>query len=432
MQRLSRLYTALILSLLTVCFASAAPAQTTYTITDLGTLPGGNRSLALGINASGQVTGGSNGVSGVNHLHVFLYSYGTMTDLGSLPGGNDSYGAGINDSGQVTGQSGNDNSGFTPFLSGHAFLYSGGKMIDLGTLPGGAYSVGAGINASGQVTGDSDGTGFGQHAFLYSGGKMTDLGTLPGGTYSVGAGINASGQVTGQSGVSGNIYHAFLYSSGTMTDLGTLPGGTYSYSSGINASGQVTGGSDNSTSGGWPHAFVYSSGTMTDLGTLTGGTYSYSFGLGINASGQVVGVSYPGFNGGAFLYSSGTMTDLNTLLPANSGWALEAALAINDAGQITGFGEINNLGHAFLLTPVPTITALMNLVQSFHLPFGIRNSLLAKLKFARAAGPGSASCPDLSDFIREVHALSGKKLTTAQAHQLIAMANQIKTALDCP
>jgi hypothetical protein len=81
---------------------------------------------------------------------------------------------------------------------------------------------------------------------------------------------------------------------------------------------------------------------------------------------------------------------------------------------------------------VPTITDLINLVQSFNLPSGTANSLLAKLKAAQTAGSGSASCLDLSDFITEVQSQSGKKLTTAQADQLIVMANQIKAARDCP
>jgi hypothetical protein len=34
----------------------------------------------------------------------------------------------------------------------------------------------------------------------------------------------------------------------------------------------------------------------------------------------------------------GVMTDLNSLLPANSGWHLVGAFAINDSGQIAGYG----------------------------------------------------------------------------------------------
>jgi len=89
---------------------------------------------------------------------------------------------------------------------------------------------------------------------------------------------------------------------------------------------------------------------VTDLGTLPGSVLTES--QGINASGQVVGDSEAtGGDFHAFLYSGGTMTDLNTRIAANSGWTLNFAYAINDAGQITGQGLINNALHAFLLTP---------------------------------------------------------------------------------
>ena len=45
------------------------------------------------------------------------------------------------------------------------------------------------------------------------------------------------------------------------------------------------------------------------------------------------------------------MVDLNTLLPADSGWVLLSANAINDAGQIVGEGTLDGEPRAFLLTP---------------------------------------------------------------------------------
>ena len=45
------------------------------------------------------------------------------------------------------------------------------------------------------------------------------------------------------------------------------------------------------------------------------------------------------------------MLDLNTLIPANSGWFLQYALAINDKGEIVGVGTLNHQFEAFLLTP---------------------------------------------------------------------------------
>jgi probable HAF family extracellular repeat protein len=264
----------------------------------------------------------------------------SITDLGA-----NSTATGINASGQVVGYSD------IGFLRQHAFIYSGVAMTDIGTL-GGNNSYGLGINASGQVTGWSFTAGGAQRAFLYSGGTMTDLGTLPGGDLSAGTAINASGQVAGYSDIGGGAGHAFLYSGGTMTDLGTL-GGAYSEGDGINASGQVTGRS--LTAGGVLHAFLYSSGFMSDLGTLGG---AFSEGIGINGLGQVTGESWTaGGMNHAFLYSHGTMTDLNSLIDPGLGWNLHDADGINDAGQIVGTGIIGGEGHAFLLTPIQTMSS---------------------------------------------------------------------------
>ncbi|MBA3483038.1 MAG: HAF repeat-containing protein [Pirellulales bacterium] len=320
--------TVLLLTLVT-CTAIAGQAAAmppAYHVTDLGTL-GGPFAAGYGINAKGQVAGYSFTPEYAS-VHAFLYD-GTLHDLG------EGTAFGINDSGQVTGRSG----------SGHAFRYDG-TMNDLGTL-GGTTSEGRGINDSGQVAGYSRTTGDAAfHAFLHDS-TMHDLGTL-GGIHSIALGINNSGQVTGDSNTTGGEIHAFLYD-GTMNDLGTLGGGQ-SGGVGINNSGQVTGYSSTTGDAAF-HAFLYD-GTLHDLGTL-GGTNSY--GNGINANGHVVGDSQLTTGGRhAFLYTSGSgMVDLNTLIDPLSGWELSVANAINDAGQITGWGQVGGEDHAFLLTPVP-------------------------------------------------------------------------------
>lgn len=61
-----------------------------------------------------------------------------------------------------------------------------------------------------------------------------------------------------------------------------------------------------------------------------------------------------GYSGGrAFLDRNGAWIDLNTLIPANSGWVLVNASAINNAGQIVGTGRVNggSQSQGFLLTP---------------------------------------------------------------------------------
>jgi len=60
------------LVVVTLCLASTAVAQTTYTVTDLGTL-GGNQSIGQAINNSGQVSGFSY-TTGDSTFHAFVIS----------------------------------------------------------------------------------------------------------------------------------------------------------------------------------------------------------------------------------------------------------------------------------------------------------------------------------------------------------------------
>ena len=57
--------------------AGVAAAQTSYTVTDLGTLSGANSAKVSDINKTGQIVGTSAN-------HAFLWSNGAMTDLGTL------------------------------------------------------------------------------------------------------------------------------------------------------------------------------------------------------------------------------------------------------------------------------------------------------------------------------------------------------------
>jgi probable HAF family extracellular repeat protein len=76
----------------------------------------------------------------------------------------------------------------------------------------------------------------------------------------------------------------------------------------------------------------------------------------INASGTVVGTGRLGGIYKALLYADGLgLVDLNTLINPANGWFLMAALDINDAGQIVGYGTVMPSGatHAFRLDPSP-------------------------------------------------------------------------------
>jgi probable HAF family extracellular repeat protein len=138
-----------------------------------------------------------------------------------------------------------------------------------------------------------------------------------------------------------------------MKSLGKFAGGVTSGASAINDLGQVAGYAD--CGNGCGHAVLWSKakGSMLDLGVLPGAISSYA--RGINNVGQVVGLSYYSPVGNhlhAFVWSPSTgMLDLNNLIPANSGWLLQSANAINDQGQIVGLGMLNGQNEAFLLTP---------------------------------------------------------------------------------
>jgi len=325
----------LALSMLVVLSFAAFAAAQSYTVTDLG--PGD----ALAINSLGDV------VAENNYGNSFVWSPGgSLLALHTLPGDTFTVPFGINSQGLGVGQS----DGPTAYS---AVLWTNGAPLDLGTLPGGKYSTAYAINTSGEVAGIST-ISVGQEAFLWTKATgMQGLGSLAGGGDSEAFAINRFGQVAGFSGANGNkTSYAFIWSKTTgMKSLGTLPGGGAegSFAYAINDLGQVAG--DSYCGKGCQHAVLWSKtkGSILDLGVLPGANFSIAHG--INNIGQVVGASdYISWH--AFVWSPSTgMLDLNNLIPANSGWLLQVANAINDQGQIVGFGTLNGQTEAFLLTP---------------------------------------------------------------------------------
>jgi probable HAF family extracellular repeat protein len=76
----------------------------------------------------------------------------------------------------------------------------------------------------------------------------------------------------------------------------------------------------------------------------------------------------------AFLWRNGTMYDLNTALPSGSGWVLQHATGVSDAGQIVGTGTFNGAIRGFLLTPPADVEVIAGGQRSQHesnLPRGV-------------------------------------------------------------
>jgi probable HAF family extracellular repeat protein len=121
---------------------------------DLGTLGGNTEaSEAWAINNAGRVVGESQTSAG--ETHAFMWQNNVMQDLGTL-GGNYSGAFGINAAGQVVG--GSRVPGAPDGNAGHAFLWTGGQMIDLNdvttNLPAGTVlEVARAIGDDGSIVG---------------------------------------------------------------------------------------------------------------------------------------------------------------------------------------------------------------------------------------------------------------------------------------
>ncbi len=323
-----------LLAFLLEALSASCPGAARYQVAGLDTPPGMS-SYAHAINRAGTAAGATDSCGA-------LWRDAKRTDLGTL-GQWTSTAACINDDGTVVGTVYNECADYTPQ---RAFVWRRGVMKDIGNL--GDVCVPAfasAINNKGQVVGMSDDRGF-----LWESHKgMRNLGYLDRYYKSAAYGINNKGQVVGESGD-----RAFLWHNGAMTELVPLAGYRSSVAMAISDDGMIVGesGEGNMLFAGPCRACLWDkSGRATDLGTLGG---DQSFAWAVNKNGQAAGWSDLAGGKGthAFLWQKGKMVDLNDLIPADSGWVLQKACGINDAGQIVGHGSFKRQTRAFLLTPI--------------------------------------------------------------------------------
>jgi hypothetical protein len=100
------------------------------------------------------------------------------------------------------------------------------------------------------------------------------------------------------------------------------------------------------------------------------------------------------------------------------------------------FGDFDVYSFTFQLNDsvADQLNDLLALVRSFNLHDGTEASLITKLQDALAAVNNSntaIACDSLTAFINASQAQSGKKLTAAQAQQLVQSAAQVKRDLGC-
>ncbi|HEX4750162.1 MAG TPA: hypothetical protein VH302_11525 [Bryobacteraceae bacterium] len=270
----------------------------------------------------------------------------TYTVAPIAPGNQESQAIAINNNAQVVGEF------RQPSSYWHAFLFNG-DFLDLGTL-GGASSEALAINGSGDVVGTSDTPQAGvRHALLYHAGQTLDLNLLlaepTGWVLNSAIYIGDAGQIIAI-GTNGKATQIFLLSP-------TAAGGCRA------AAGSGTQTNQNScySLSPWAGILPPSSAAATSMmdsqssafysPALTSGTGSAT--LGLNAIGSGVGyTAVSATDMHAEIFSGGSRSDLNSEIRTDSGWTLSAATAINDFGQIVGFGSYQGLTQAFLLTPI--------------------------------------------------------------------------------
>jgi probable HAF family extracellular repeat protein len=367
-----------------------------YDVIDLGTL-GGTYSFGFGLNSRGAVAGGAataiqtgdpNSTNPQPPQTAFLWQRGQMINLGTLgtSGLNlNSSGGGANRFNEVTlvsetpnmDPNGEDFCYFGTFRQCVGATWINGRLTPLPNTLGGNNSNVFGLNDSGQIVGFAEtavydascstpGKPF-QHyrfdaAIWEPNGKLRPLKPYPGDTVSFGFGINNLGQAVGGSGLCSKtdlppnpmgMRSVLWEKDGTPIDLGGL-GGALSLPSAITDRGDVDGAATDQNGNLRPYLWTKEWGKPHNLGALhpDDPVVVAPCCNTVNLSRQVVGFDLDSnFNSRAFLWQNGVMVDLNDLIAADSPWVLESALAINDAGQITGYGIINGLTHAFLATP---------------------------------------------------------------------------------
>ena len=229
-----------------------------------------------------------------------------------------------------------------------ATLWTTTESLLVGALPGGTESCAHAINNLHLHVGSSSTAGSAvSHAFVGYFNHLVDLHLLVpwAGLDSVAWDINDAGQVVGTVSDQNSRGRGVIWNlGGNVVDLGAL-GGRHSSAHGINEAGDVVGGAE--TLDGRTHAFLSVAPSlghrvrlMRDLGRPNSAIMSE--GLDLNEAREVVGwTQYQTVNGRFFaaIYWANEVgfIDLNAHI-ANPDWRLEQANAINDRGDIVGYG----------------------------------------------------------------------------------------------
>ncbi|MEX2054625.1 MAG: PEP-CTERM sorting domain-containing protein [Candidatus Andersenbacteria bacterium] len=330
------------------CLASLVQAETvpTYTLTDLGILPGKVYSYAYDLGrTTSHVAGMSRGNQSEDIANYLYTPQSGMQEITIDAPGVRLLAEMVNDRGQV---------GLNGYGQGehHSFIWQNGQVTRVGTVAQGNRL--SAINSHGVAVGYQQIGNSSPFVWDATNGwrSISVFGTPEAPLYD----INDHGVAVGRY-QKGFEYRTYLYDTGTnqATDLGNfgLPSDAPVFPRAINDHGHIVA----HGSGG---SYFLEPNRAVDLGSLSEPSSVYVYDL--NNADFAVGAAY-GLSGprGFIWHEDVGMVDLNTRLTAPN-WRLTDMRSINELGQIAGIGELKGIPHAVLLTPVPEPTTIVLII----------------------------------------------------------------------
>lgn len=343
--------------------AADPPGTPSYTLTDLGALPGGTASFALGVSSNGTAVGTSRTTSSFRPQLAVRWRDGQIENLGTLPGSTFSRAFAVNSRGQAVGEA------FTasPEVSRAVQWEADNTLRDLGTL-GGRSAVANDIDERGRAFGVSAQASGSSVATVWerSGPQalppLDPQATGPSRANAVSRSGQAVGSAPGRLDDGSSIGQAVRWEPRgqgfVATALERLEPGRFAVAYGVNERGFAVGEAsrlDPGTTRTSTRAVQWKGAAVSEFAPL--GSFRFTRATDVSDTGDAVGFAsgfagFPTIDGAAVLWRGDRAIDLNTVVAGGTdGFVLRSAESLNERGQIVGFGSRDGQTRAFLLTP---------------------------------------------------------------------------------
>ncbi len=177
----------LLLALPSTTAAAAHPDRCRPHVVDLGTLPGGNRSIAFAMSGKGVLAGWSFDAEGA--MRPVRWADGHVQEL-KAPAGREAAALDINRSGVIVGRSNAEQ-----LADEQALVWRHGRLSLLPGFPGSRGAAARRISDSGLITGSAVDAAGRSHAVLWVSGRLVDLGLPRGFDHAFGIDVTDDAEV---------------------------------------------------------------------------------------------------------------------------------------------------------------------------------------------------------------------------------------------